>query len=141
MEMQKQDELCQTDIWSPVVWEDPASQADQQTNPFGKYSTEYEAHLRTLEVCQKLLAEKDRELFLLNQKLMALAQVAEQGRDLPPHRKQLTNDTYEELKLRHNVRYNIKLCLSKKYREFRLKGIPYQGSFPCCMRAKINKTY
>ena len=74
MEMQKQDELCQTDIWSPVVWEEPASQTDQQTNPFGKYSTECEAHLRTLEVCQKLLAEKDRELSLLNRKLLALVQ-------------------------------------------------------------------
>ncbi len=142
MEMQKQDELCQTDIWSPVVWEEPPTQEDQQGNPFGKYSTECEAHLRTLEVCQKLLAEKDRELSLLNQKLLVLAQqVSEQGREIPPCRKQLTNDTYEERKLRHNVCYNIKLCLSKKYRDFRLRGVPYQGSVPRCMRAEINKTY
>ncbi len=142
MEMQKQDELCQMDIWSPVVWEEPAPEVDEQTNPFGQYSTECEAHLRILEVCQKLLAEKDRELSLLNKKLLALAQqVAEQGREIPPHRKQLPNDTYENQKLRHNVHYNIKLHLSKKYREFRLKGVPYQGSFLRCMRAKINRTY
>ena len=37
--------------------------------------------------------------------------------------------------------YNIKLRLSKKYCDFRLRGIPYQGSLPRYMHTKINKAY